>query len=377
MAAEEGKRVLILERRNHIAGNMYDEYDENGFLIQKYGPHIFHTDEEWIVKFLTRFAQWLPFKLFYGVQLDGKCIPAPFGFKAIDLLYAEEEAADLKRRLKASYPDRDGVPILDLLENPDKKIAAFAEMLYRKNYQPYAAKQWALEPRQLDPSVIARMPVILSDRTNYFNTEYEMIPKEGFSSFFKAMLQHEKIDIQLNTDARDLLQFDMEQGICMMNSERLTVPVVYTGALEDLFSCEDSPLPYRSLHFDYQTMEKDSYQPMFLVTYPQTYDYLRTTEFSKLMPKSPKGKTVVAFEYSVPYDKHAKKGNQPYYPILTKENIAQNNRYLAGLGKIPNVFPCGRLADYKYYNMDQVVIRAFDVFHQIQDSFWKVETCGE
>jgi len=367
LAAEEcGKRVLILERRNHIAGNMYDEFDENGILIQKYGPHIFHTDDDRVFRFVSRFANWRPYKTHYGVELDGRCIPAPFGFKAIDMLYPEVEAAALKQRLTACYRDRASVPILELLADEDELIHSFAQLLYDKNYRPYAAKQWQLDPMELDPSVIARMPVILSDRENYFDVKYEALPEDGYTAFFENMLKHPNITVCLNTDARKILLFDTEQGICFADSMALTVPIVFTGALEELFDNTDAPLPYRSLSFTYCQMEQNSYQPVPILTYPQEHSYLRSTEFTKLMQDPPQGKTVVSFEYPVPYDKK----NEPYYPILTAENMKKNDQYSERIKRIPNVIPCGRLADYKYYNMDQVIIRAFDVFKTISEEMW-------
>lgn len=370
LAAEEcGRRVLILERRNHIAGNMYDEFDKNGFLVQKYGPHIFHTNEDWIYRFVCRFSDWYPFQVFYGVELDGRCVPAPFGFKAIRMLYPEEKANRLIERLCECYPNKSSIPVLDLMRSEDREISELAEMLYQKDYLPYAAKQWNLDPKELDRSVVERMPIILSERENYFDTKYEVLPAKGYTAFFKNMLSHEKIDIQLNTDACDFLEFDLKKGTCSKDGEVLTIPIIFTGALEDLFGSAE-PLPYRSLYFDYKTLEQESYQPTAILTYPQTNKYLRTTEYSKLMQVPPKGRTVVAFEYSVPYNKNMEVGNEPYYPILTAQNIAKNDAYRNRLGKIENVYSCGRLADYKYYNMDEVIVRAFDAFRDIKGTYF-------
>lgn len=372
-AAEEcGKRVLVLEKTDHFAGNMYDEADENGFMVQKYGPHVFHTTEDRIYDFISRFSDWFPYTTTYGVELDGKCVPAPFGFAAIKKLYPADEADRLIALLKETYPGRDSVPVLELMESSDASVAALGEMLFEKDYRPYAAKQWNLDPKELDRSVVERMPIILSDRENYFDhaaIKYEILPAKGYTAFFENMLAHENIDVLLNTDACEFLQFDWKQGQCRKDGEIITIPILFTGALEDIFK-SDEPLPYRSLWFDYQTMDMDSYQPTAIYTYPQTHEYLRSTEYSKFMQEPPKGKTVVAFEYPVPYDKYAEKGNEPYYPILTSENVEKNNRYLGELKRINNVVPCGRLADYKYYNMDQAVERAFGVFEQMKKSFW-------
>lgn len=366
LAAEESKkRVLVLERRNHIAGNMYDEIDENGFLVQKYGPHIFHTDEDWIYEFISRFANWYPYKTLYTVELDGKSVPAPFGFKAIKMLYSENKAEKLIKKMKHLYPHRESVPVLDLMDSPDVDIADFANMLYQKDYRPYAAKQWNLDAMELDRSVLDRMPILLCERDYYFDIKYELLPEKGFTAFFKSMLEHENIDVMLNTDACSYLEFNLRNGTCVREGEVLTIPIVFTGALEDIFH-DPNPLPYRSLWFEYKTMEMESYQPALIQTYPQTHRYLRSTEYAKLMEKPPRGRTVVAFEYPVPYDKNATQGNEPYYPILTQENIERNEAYTQKLKRITNVVPCGRLADYKYYNMDQAIIRAFEVFQSLK-----------
>lgn len=372
LAAEErGKRVLVLERRGHIAGNMYDETDENGFLIQKYGPHIFHTDEEWIYEFISRFSNWYPYRTRSNVELDGKSIPTPFGFKAIKMLYPANKAEQLIIKLKRLYPDCKSVSVLDLMDSPDADIAAFADMLYQKDYRLYAAKQWNLDPMELDRSVVERMPVLLSERDYYFDVKYELLPERGYTEFFKRMLAHENIHVMLNTDACCFLKFNFRGGICTGKGETLTIPLVFTGALEDIFRGQD-PLPYRSLCFDYKTMEMESYQPSAIQAYPQAHKYLRSTEYTKMMRQPPKGKTVVAFEYPIPYDKNATKGNEPYYPVLTQENIERNRAYIQQLARIPNIVPCGRLADYKYYNMDQAVVRAFEVFHALAEKYWKL-----
>ncbi len=370
LASEDcSKRVLIIEKRSHIAGNMYDEIDDNGFLVQKYGPHVFHTNNERVFHFISRFAEWEPYKVYYGVELDGKCIPAPFGFQAIKKLYNPVEAKDLIERIKKLFPNVESVPILELMNCSDERVSSFAEMLYQKNYKPYAAKQWNMSPEQLDVSVIARMPVIFSERTNYFTEKYEVLPKGGYTAFFEKMLKHELIEISLDVDATKELCLDLDKGNCFLNGEQFSIPIVYTGPLEELFG-ETQTLPYRSLAFEYKTFEQSDFQEVAILTYPQSRKYLRTTEFSKLTGKAKSDKTVVAFEYPVPYDKTAEIGNEPYYPILTEENMQKNDEYVMALTRIKNFFPCGRLADYRYYNMDQAVERAFEVFDKIKNLYW-------
>lgn len=370
LAAEEcGSRVLVLERRNHIAGNMYDEMDADGFLIQKYGPHVFHTSEDWIYNFICRFAQWYPYQAFYGVEIDGRFIPAPFGFKAIRLLYPGDAGEKLIAKLKEAYPNRSSVPVLDLMESLDEDISGLAKLLYEKDYKPYAAKQWNLDPKELDRSVLARLPIIFSERENYFDpkeVKYECMPCEGYTKFFESLLSHDSISVALNVDALQLIKFDIDQGKAFCNQQEIGIPILFTGALEDFFE-GNNPLPYRSLFFEYKTFEEKSFQPTAIMTYPQTHKFLRSTEYSKMMQNPPVNKTVVAFEYPVPYDKKAQRGNEPYYPVLTAENIERNAEYSKKLSAIRNLFFCGRLADYKYYDMDKAIARAFEKFRELKE----------
>lgn len=370
LAAERcGKRVLILERRNHIAGNMYDHLDENGLLIQDYGPHIFHTDEDRIAQFVCQFSKWIPSQILYGVEIDGQYVSAPFGFQSIRQMYSGEQSEKIIKCLKDNYKGCESVPVFELFSHQEKLLAAFAKDLYEKDYRPYAAKQWNLDPNELDPSVIARMPIILSDRVHYFNTKYEMLPAEGYTKFFENMLSHPLLNIRLNTDACAFLTFDYARKCIRYQEENLQIPIVFTGALSDIIEPE-MPLPYRSLYFRYETLNTQSYQPVAIMTYPQTHDFIRTTEYSKFSNNVPKDKTVVAFEYSVFFQKNADVGKEPYYPILTQENIQRNAQLTQRLEVFDNLIPCGRLADYKYYNMDQAILRAFEVFSMLKQRYW-------
>lgn len=374
MAAEEcGWRVLVVERRGHIAGNMFDEVDENGVLVQRFGPHVFHTDQDWIYRFICRFSEWRPYSPVSAVEIDGKNVTTPFGFRAIRTLYPAREAEELIAKMRRTYPECESVPVMKLLESPDTEIASFARLLYEKDYRPYAAKQWNLEPYELDPSVLERMPVILSERENYFDIKYVLLPERGFTEFFRSMLSHRNIDVILETDIFELLDFDFAAGQCMYAGEKVTVPIVYTGALERFFESE-KPLPYRSLYYDYRTFEKSSYQPYMCMAHPLRHEYLRTIEYKKMMDEPPKEKTTVAFEYPVPYEKSAERGNEPYYPILTEENIRRNQEYLEALSVFPNLYPCGRLADYKYYDMDDAIVRAFEVFETLKHTAFEKDS---
>jgi len=368
--AEQGKKVLILERRNHIAGNMYDEIDSNGILVQRYGPHIFHTNSKEVYEFITRYDAWNNFHHKPAVEMNGIVTPAPANFTTIDLLYSKEEAEVLKTSLETRYPGKKNVTILELLECDDKVIKEYAKKLYELNYQPYTAKQWGIPLEEVDPNVLKRVPIRLDYIDGYFDDEFQCMPEKSYTHFFKNLLDHENIQVMLDTDALDMLEVIPEKGQVLFKNKPISVPVVYTGAIDELLDYKYGQLPYRSLRFDYHTKNVDSFQEASVVAYPKAEGYTRITEFKKLPPQNVKGRTTIAYEYPLPADKES---NEPYYPISTDENLSLYNKYKSDIKKIPNVFLCGRLADYKYYNMDAAILQAFDVCEAVKTKIKKNE----
>lgn len=348
--AEQCKRkVLILERRNHIAGNMYDFTDENGIRIQKYGPHTFHTNQKELYDYILKYDNWEAYKLTCMSQIDGKFTPSPFNFQTIDDFYSPKQASELKKRIVEHYPGKQKATIVELIQSPDLMIREYAQFLFDKDYSLYTAKQWGISPAEIDVSVLKRVPVLFSYQNGYFDDTYQVMPKNGFTEFFRNILIHPNIEIRLNTDARQLLTLENNKILAGGS----LIPVVYTGALDELFDFRFGPLPYRSLRFDYQTKKIDSFQPAPVVAYPQAKDYTRITEYTKIPVQNVGGATTIAVEYPLQYKPGVK--SNPYYPILTDESTVRYQRYLHEAQKIGNLFLCGRLADYKYYNMDQVL----------------------
>lgn len=370
LAAADGKRVLMLEKRPHIAGNMYDYIDANGLLVQKYGPHVFHTDNEEVARFLLGLDEWREFEFTYAVEIDGETLRAPFGFVTIDRLFEPDEAQELKDRLLRSYPDQDGVMILDLMENADPLIAQFGQLLYEKNYLPYALKQWQLPPEELSTEIIGRMPVRLSDIEPYFQDAYQMLPQDGFTALFEKMLDSPNIDVYVDVDALDHLALDEENQAILLDGAPLEVPLVYTGPLENLLMGKAGVLPYRSLRIDFERFDVPSYHGCASVTYPATHGYLRTTDYSKFNEGDVQAGTTVTFEYPTPYDVNSEFGSEPYYPILTEDSMQTNEELQAMAAHYPMLIPCGRLADFHYYNMDKAIERAFEVYAQLEELYW-------
>ncbi|MCL2128772.1 MAG: UDP-galactopyranose mutase [Treponema sp.] len=362
--AEDGKKVLILERRNHIAGNMYDETDENGILIHRYGPHIFHTDDKRAYDFITKYGEWVPYRHRCAAVLEGIDTPSPANFKTIDLLYDKKEAESLKIELQCRYEGQKSVTITELLESEDISIKKYAEKLYEENYKPYTVKQWGIMPENMDSEIIRRVPVRLDYTDAYFDDEYQVLPENGYTQFFKNLLDHENIEVKLNTDAADLIRIDVPGNQILFEDKPLGIPLVFSGSIDEIFGNCFGHLPYRSLNFDYHTKSVDSFQEAPVVVHPKAKGFTRITEYKKMPPQNINGITTIVYEYPLPADKA--NGKEQYYPILTKDNEALYKKYLSIIDKIKGLYLCGRLANYKYYDMDDAILHALEVYNSIQ-----------
>ena len=348
--AEQGKKVEIWERRDHIGGNMYDYVDEHGFLVQKYGPHTFHTNKKFLYDYMCRFEQWQDYKLTCGAVWDGKYTPTPFNFSTIDTFFPEKKAKLLKEKLKAAYAGREFATVVEVLENPDPDIRGYAEYLFQNAYAPYTAKQWGVSPAEIDPSILKRVPLRFSYGEGYFDDFYQVMPIHSFTRFFENLLGHPNITVKLGVNALDRLSVSSDS--LLLDGVNTTIPVIYTGALDELFGHIYGRLPYRSLRFEWKYTERDSVQLAPVVAYPQEKDYTRITEYKKLPAQNRPGSSY-AVEYPLPYQDGTYM--EPYYPILTEASQKQYAQYCELADRIPSLIPCGRLADFKYYNMDQAL----------------------
>lgn len=362
MAEEQGKRVLILERRGHIAGNMYDERDSSGILVQRYGPHIFHTSNEEVYRFVTRFGIWDPYELHCMAELDGTLVETPFNFSSIEKLYPPEEAKAIIKRLQALYPGISSIPVLELLKSKDELVRGYADLLFRLDYRPYTAKQWGIPPEEIDPSVLGRVPVNLSYDSRYFTDAWQCSPRDGYHVMFQELLSHPLITVQTGEDA--LEQLSVLDGEMLWGDEKMPLPVVYTGAIDELFGYRFGRLPYRSLRFEYQNLAMESFQPAAVIAYPQAEGYTRITEYKKLPEQQVEGETIIAREFPIPVrpDEYV----EPYYPIPTNDSEAAYQQYQRAAQAVPGLYMCGRLANYRYYNMDKAIEKAFEIYNEIK-----------
>lgn len=358
--AEQGKKVVILEKRDHIGGNMFDYTDEYGMLVQKYGPHTFHTRKRELYDYMLRFEEWEDYKLTCGAFIDGKCTPTPFNFQTIDDYYSPEDSAELKKHIRAAFPDRETATVVEVMQNPDPLVSGYAKFLFEKDYSLYTAKQWGVSPEEIDPSVLKRVPLRFSYDVGYFDDEFQVMPKHSFTEFFKRLLSHDNITVKLGVNALD--HVSVSDGKLLLNGAQCKTPVIYSGALDELFGGKFGKLPYRSLRFDWKHEDKDSIQDMPVVAYPQAEGFTRITEYNKLPVQCGKG-TSYAVEYSLPVNSQS--DCEPYYPVLTEESQKQYAKYKALADSVPNLICCGRLGDFKYYNMDQALERALEICEKI------------
>lgn len=352
--AEQGKHVAIWERRDHIGGNMYDYTDGHGFLVQKYGPHTFHTKKRELYEYMCRFEQWRDYKLTCGTVWDGRYTPTPFNFTAIDTFYPPEQAEQLKNKLCGAFAGRETATVLEALEHPDPDVRGYAQFLFQNDYAPYTAKQWGVSPEEIDPSVLKRVPLRFSYAEGYFDDPWQVMPAHSFTRFFESLLDPPNIRVELGVEALERLRAAGDR--LYLDGAVIEIPVVYTGALDELFGGVHGWLPYRSLRFEWRHTDADSLQPAPVVAYPQE-SYIRITEYKKL-PAQERAGSSYAVEYSLPYREGEKL--EPYYPVLTAESQEQYARYKKLADKIPNLICCGRLADFKYYDMDQALERALE-----------------
>jgi UDP-galactopyranose mutase len=341
LASCSGKKILIIDKRNHIGGNTYDHFDEHGILIHKYGPHIFHTNSKEVFDYLGKFTEWRPYEHRVLASVDGMLVPIPINLNTINQLYGLHlSAAEVEGFLQSKAEKKECIRTSE-----DVVVNKVGRELYEKFFRGYTKKQWDLDPSELDASVTARIPVRNNRDDRYFTDTYQAMPLHGYTKMFENMLNHPNIKVMLNTDYKEI-----EDSIAYKK-------MIYTGPVDYYFDCCYGKLPYRSIEFKFQTFESDTFQPTGTVNYPNEHPYTRTTEFKYLTgQKHPK--TTVVYEYP-------KAEGDPYYPVPRPENAELYRKYQLLAAELKDVYFTGRLATYKYYNMDQVVAQSLTLFKKI------------
>ena len=361
LAEESNKKVLVLERRNHIGGNCYDKPDDHGILIHEYGPHIFHTGDEGVREFLSRFTKWYDFGHEVVAKVGDQLIPVPFNLNTLHMVYDKEKADRLEKKLIEEYGLDSRVPIMKLRESTDADVREIADYVYKNVFLYYTMKQWGQTPEEISPEVTGRVPVVISYDNRYFKDKYQSVPVDGFTPMFAAMLDHPNIEVRTGVDCSDVLDF--EDGKIYFEKAEFTGDLVYTGALDELFDCKFGRLPYRSLNFKFEHLDQDSFQDHSVVNYTVSEDFTRITEFKFLTGQKDTDGTTIVREYPFAYT--GAEGEIPYYAILNAENEALYEKYRLLTEDFDKFHLLGRLAEYKYYNIDAMCRKAMELAEEI------------
>lgn len=353
LATRSNKKVLIIDKRSHIAGNAFDHYNEDGVLVHKYGPHIFHTNSKDVFDYLSQFTDWRSYEHRVLASVDGQLVPMPINLDTINKLYGLSLTSFQLEEFFESVAEQ--VPVIKTSE--DVVVSKVGRELYEKFFKNYTRKQWGMDPSELDKSVTSRVPTRTNRDDRYFTDTYQAMPLHGYTKMFESMLSHPNIKIMLNTDYKDIINL---------------IPfkeMIFTGPVDEYFDYKFGKLPYRSLEFKHETLNTETFLPTAVVNYPNEQPYTRITEFKYLTgQKHPK--TSVVYEYP-------QAEGDPYYPVPRPENAELYNQYKKLADQTPNVHFVGRLATYKYYNMDQVVAQALTLYKKLTEKVEENKTIAE
>lgn len=353
LATRSNKKVLIIDKRAHIAGNAYDHYNEEGILVHKYGPHIFHTNSKDVFDYLTQFTEWRSYEHRVLASVDGQLVPIPINLDTINQLYGLSLTSFELEDWFDSVAEQ--VPVIKTSE--DVVVSKVGRELYEKFFRNYTRKQWGMDPSELDKSVTSRVPTRTNRDNRYFTDSYQAMPLHGYTKMFENMLSHPNIKVMLNTDYKEIIN--------MIPFKEM----IFTGPVDEYFDYKFGKLPYRSLEFKHETLNTETFLPTAVVNYPNEQPYTRITEFKYLTGQT-HPKTSVVYEYP-------QADGDPYYPVPRPENAELYNKYKKLADQTPGVHFVGRLATYKYYNMDQVVAQALTLYKKLTEKVEEDKTIAE
>lgn len=348
--ADKGKKVLIVEKKNEISGMMADYTDENGICIHKYGPHVFMLNSEEVLDYLKRFCELVPVTNYVHAFIEGRYVSIPANFYSFDALYGEEKSKRLQEKMIALYGEGKEVHILTMRNSEDAEIRELADDLYEKIFVGYNAKMWGLKPEELDPSIPGRLPIRVSYNNKNCKKKYELIPSKGYIELFNSIIDSSNIDILLDTKAADII--NLAGGKIKINGKDYPGIVVYTAPLDELFSYEFGELPYRALHFEIDVFDGKREAPSAVTTFPMNFEKVRTTDMVELLDQKVKGYVANVSEYPGAYDKDSEKFNVPAYPVLNDSSAAIIAKYKEKADAIDHFYYVGRLAEFKYFDME-------------------------
>ncbi|MCR4661445.1 MAG: UDP-galactopyranose mutase [Clostridia bacterium] len=358
LASKYNKKVLVVEKRNHIGGNMYDEFDEYGFLIQKYGPHLFFTNSDIVLDYVGQFDELVQHDCFMLSEIEGKYIQLPFNFKSVEQMLGYKEARIIIDCIRKNYDCSKRISIYSLMDSNNKVISEFGHFLYKKAFETYICKQWGIKPNDISKDVIDRCKFSPNYVSRYLDKDFQYMPRNGFTYLISKMLENHNITVELNVDANS--------HISIINNkvfyDNCCVPIIYTGSIDSLLDFKYGKLPYRSLSFETNYYFQRKKLPAEIISQPSDPYYIRKTEykyFSPFIVHTNEDITVVVSEKPYQYD--YSKNSIQCYPIINDNNNRIYKYYYDELSQIKNLFLVGRLAEYKYYNMDYVILNALNL----------------
>jgi len=353
LATRSNKKVLIIDKRSHIAGNAYDHYNEEGLMVHKYGPHIFHTNSKDVFDYLSQFTEWRSYEHRVLASVDGQLVPMPINLDTINQLYGLNLTSFQLEEFFESVAEQ--VPVIKTSE--DVVVSKVGRELYEKFFKNYTRKQWGMDPSELDKSVTSRVPTRTNRDNRYFTDIFQAMPLHGYTKMFENMLAHPNIKVMLNTDYKEIIN--------MIPFKEM----IFTGPVDEYFDYKFGKLPYRSLEFKHETLNTETFLPTAVVNYPNEQAYTRVTEF-KYLTGQKHAKTSVVYEFP-------QAEGDPYYPVPRPENAELYTQYKKLADQTPGVHFVGRLATYKYYNMDQVVAQALTLYKKLTDKVEEDSTIAQ
>ena len=366
------KKVLLIDKNDHIGGNCYDYYDESGILVHKYGPHIFHTNNEEVYSYLSLFTTWNVYNHKLVCNINNTVIPVPFNLISIDKTM-QEDNQKITTALLTEYIVNDTLPLDKLKESKNPDIQKLVSYVNENIYTPYVKKIYGVDPEKICEVDGVNINITISYDCRYYQDKYQAVPSNGYTSMFENMLSNHNINILLEHDYNDIISIDLENKKVYFNDEEYTGQLIFTGMIDEFFNYCYGKLPYRSIVYMNETVDQIHFQENASIIYPNDYHFTEITEYKYITGQHARN-TTIQFAFPTDYNPKYDETNIPYYPIITEENMELFRKYEKLTEKFPQITFMGRLCNYKHLNIDEAVQNVHDVLfrqlkHQIDEEY--------